>query len=202
MKQFQNKLIETFVPKDNEAFENIEQLIMIDSLTKLPNYYYFKDVFDRKWRSAVRKQEPISLIIFDFDHLGLFNDQYGFAAGDETLKKIANKIKSMLHRPDDFLAHYEGGKFILILPETNMNGALQVGERLRLGIENMKIPHSLSSTSKYVTLSFGIGTKSPYVWEDPQLFIKAVEQAMHTAKQNGRNQVIWSNVFIHQTESD
>lgn len=202
MKQIKNEISEIFVPINSEANENLDQLIMIDSQTKLPNYYYFKDVYDRKWRNAVRKQEPISLVIFDFDHLGLFNDQYGFDEGDETLKRIIEKIKSLLNRPEDFLARYEGGKFIIILPETNMNGALQVGERLRQGIEELQIPHSMSSTSNYVTSSFGVGTKSPFVWEDPHQFVKAVEQAMETAKNSGRNQVIWNNVFIESNDKE
>ncbi len=182
---------------ENELNKKTEQLVYIDSLTMLPNFRYFKDVFDRKWKNAVRKQEPISLIIFDLDHLALFNKLYGFEEGDKLLIKMAQKVKAMLNRPEDFLARYEGGKFIILLPETNMNGALQVAEMIRQGVETLQIPHEGSTTSSFVTTSFGVGTKIPFVWEDPFHFLKAVEQAMHSAKKSGRNQVIWNNVFMH-----
>ncbi|HHY74972.1 MAG TPA: GGDEF domain-containing protein [Bacillus bacterium] len=175
--------------------EELEQFIFIDSLTKLPNFNYFKDVFDRKWRSAVRKQEPISLVFFDLDHLGLYNEHYGVQAGDKLLKKVAEKVKSMLNRPEDFLSRYGEGRFIIVLPETNMNGALQVAETIRETIEALQIPHDQSTTSDVVTISFGVGTKIPFVWEDPFNFVKAVEQALYRAKRSGRNQGIWNNVF-------
>lgn len=197
VKEFKNEMSEPTVQEKNLSNEDLEQLILIDSLTKLPNFHYFKDVFDRKWRNAVRKQEPLSLVLFDLDHLGLYNEHYGFKAGDKVLIKVAEKVKSMLNRPEDFLARYEGGKFIIILPETNMNGALQVAEKIRQGIETMQIPHGKSTTSEYITTSFGVGTKIPFVWEDPFHFLKAVEQAMYNAKKNGRNQVIWNNVFVY-----
>lgn len=182
----------------NEMNEKTEQLVYIDSLTMLPNFRYFKDVFDRKWKNAVRKQEPISLVILDLDYLALFNEHYGLEEGDKLLKKVASKVKAMLNRPEDFLARYEGGKFIILLPETNMNGALQVAEMIRQGIETLQIPHEGSTTSGFVTTSSGVGTKIPFVWEDPFHFLKAVEQAMFDAKKSGRNQVIWNNVFIQE----
>ena len=200
LKQVENEKSNRSVQKEKVSKKDLEQLILIDSLTKLPNFNYFKDVFDRKWRNAVRKQEPISLVIFDLDHLGSYNEHYGFEAGDKILKKIGEKVKSMLKRPEDFLARYEGGKFIILLPETNMNGALQVAESIRQGIETLQIPHSKSETSNYITTSFGVGTKIPFVWEDPFHFLKAVEQAMYSAKRGGRNQVIWSNVYMQDDE--
>lgn len=200
MKQMNGKTTEKTAKKENAPKDDIEQLILIDALTMLPNYNYFKDVFDRKWRNAVRKQEPISLIVFDLDFLGPYNEHYGFEAGNKVLKKIGEKVKSLLNRPEDFLARFEGGKFIIILPETHMNGALQVAEMLRQEIETMQIPHSKSSISSYVTMSIGVGTKIPFVWEDPFHFVKAVEQAMYSAKKGGRNQVIWNNVFMQDDE--
>lgn len=192
-----NEINEKTVSKNNN-YEELEQLVFIDSLTMLPNFRYFKDVFDRKWKNAVRKQEPISLVIFDLDHLTLFNELYSFEEGNKLLKKVAQKVKTMLNRPEDFLARYEGGKFIILLPETNMNGALQVAEMIRQGVETLQIPHEGSTTSSFVTTSFGVGTKIPFVWEDPFHFLKAVEQAMFSAKESGRNQVIWNNVFMHE----
>lgn len=183
---------------NDKTSEEVEQLIYIDSLTMLPNFLYFKDYYDRKWKNAVRKQEPISLVIFDLDHLALYNEHYGFEEGDKLLRKVAQKVKAMLNRPEDFLARYDGGKFIILLPETNMNGALQVAEMIRQGVETLEIPHKGSTTSSFVTTSFGVGTKIPFVWEDPFHFLKAVEQAMYSAKKSGRNQVIWNNVFMHE----
>ncbi|WP_458415025.1 diguanylate cyclase [Schinkia sp. CFF1] len=197
MKQIDNVRSEKHVEHNDPSREELEKLIYIDALTMLPNFNYFKDVFDRKWRNAVRRQEPISLVFFDLDHYNLYNEHYGVQEGDKVLKKIAEKVKSMLHRPEDFLSRYEGGKFIIILPETNMNGALQVAETIRQAIEAMQIPHAKSTTSEYVTFSFGVGTKIPFVWEDPFHFLKAVEQAMYSAKRCGCNQIIWNNTFDH-----
>lgn len=173
-----------------------KSLTLIDTLTRLPNYYYFKDVYNQTWQSAVGKLEPISLALFDFDHLELFNESYGFDAGNNTILRIGNKVKSLLKRPEDFFARCEGGKFIILLPDTRINGALTIAEIIRQEIETMEIPHPKSTTSSYVTVSFGVGTKTPFIWENPIEFFKAVEQAMYAAKKGGRNQVIWNNVLL------
>ncbi|WP_458413372.1 GGDEF domain-containing protein [Schinkia sp. CFF1] len=176
--------------------KDLNHLTLIDNLTRLPNYSYFQDIYNQTWQSALGKLEPVSLALFDFDHLELFNESYGFDAGNNTILRIGTKVKSLLKRPEDFVARCEGGKFIILLPDTRINGVLTIAEIIRQEIEKMRIPHHKSTTSSYVTVSFGVGTKTPFIWENPIEFYKAVEQAMDSAKKGGRNQVIWNNVLL------
>ncbi|NSL50967.1 diguanylate cyclase domain-containing protein [Calidifontibacillus erzurumensis] len=176
----------------------IEHLQTKEMVTMLPNFNYFKDIFGKKWEAAMNKLTPISLVVFDIDHLPLYKETYGLELGDLTVKEIVIKVKSLLKGPDDLLAKFADGTFFILLPETNINAALKTAEIIRQSIENMKIPHCQSITSNYVTVSVGVGTKTPFIWEDSNKFLKAVEQAMYIAKKNGRNQVIWNNVYLEE----
>jgi len=101
----------------------LEQLAMLDSLTGIPNRRRFSEVYEQEWRRCMRDDVPLSLIVVDVDHFKAFNDNYGHAAGDEVLRRIASSLQTSLRRPGDFVARYGGEEFVMLLPGIDSEGA-------------------------------------------------------------------------------
>ncbi len=163
---------------------------MIDGLTGLANRRSFDEFLDKEWRRAVRDKTPISAIMLDIDHFKAYNDNYGHQAGDDCLRKVAEVIRTSLKRPSDFAARYGGEEFVVVLPETDGRGALEVAENLRRGIEAMGVPHAHSSASSFVTVSAGAVSVVPRDGMSSSDLIGRVDKAMYAAKQAGRNRVM------------
>ena len=114
-------------------------LSYMDGLTQIPNRRYFDQQLKKEWQRLARSSEPLSLLIVDIDHFKEYNDTYGHQQGDECLKKVAATLEEVVKRPADEVMRYGGEEFALILPETNQQGALEVGVRVREEIEELKI---------------------------------------------------------------
>ena len=127
----------------------------MDGLTKIPNRRKFNQKIKNEWRRLSRSQEKLSVIMIDIDYFKPYNDLYGHQEGDQTLKYIAEEIARFMRRPGDFVARYGGEEFVVVLPETDKQGAIKVGETIRAAIEDLEIPHQDSSVSDYVTVSLG-----------------------------------------------
>ncbi|MCF8168098.1 MAG: diguanylate cyclase [Rhodoferax sp.] len=170
----------------------LEQLALIDSLTEIPNRRRFAEVYEREWRRCIRSSSPLSLIVVDVDHFKLYNDTYGHAAGDVVLKRVAKAIQSALKRPADFVARYGGEEFVVILPDIDATNGLQVGEKIRLEVENQNIPYPESAAGPHLSVSLGGATGIPHQNEvDSQLFAQA-DHCLYDAKHAGRNRVVWA----------
>jgi len=161
-------------------------------LTGIPNRRNFDGFIDLEWRQAIRGGAPLSLIMIDIDNFKEYNDTYGHHAGDKCLKQVAKLLSASLKRPRDLLARYGGEEFVIVLPGTDEIGAYLIAKLLRSQIEALKIAHSSSSASKYVTISLGVATITPIKNSRPEEIIKKADQALYQAKQEGKNQV---NVF-------
>lgn len=174
--------------KLNLAYETIRRQAKIDDLTGIPNRRFFSERLRLEFNRCHRENQPLSLIMCDIDHFKDFNDTYGHSAGDNCLKTVAQAIKKTLRRSFDFCARYGGEEIVVILPGTPQEGALNVAERLRVNIENLKIPHKNSSTSIYVTASLGVATD--YLdYDSHEKLIKNADRALYQSKANGRNRV-------------
>jgi diguanylate cyclase (GGDEF)-like protein len=125
----------------------------------------------------------------DVDHFKPYNDHYGHQAGDECLRRIAKTLDQQLSRSIDMVARYGGEEFIIILPETPLLGAVKLGERLRIAIEEMAIPHERSDVAAQVTISIGVATVAPRPDLSADSLISAADGALYQAKHNGRNRV-------------
>jgi len=139
--------------------ETNEQLLLLsttDSLTGLNNRRRFEEIFQDEWHRSQRSSVPISMIIFDIDHFKKYNDTFGHQQGDECLRMIAEAIRSMKLRCLDKIARIGGEEFAVILPETEMEGAKHVANRIRTTIEELSITHSHHATLPYVTASLGV----------------------------------------------
>ncbi len=168
----------------------LEQLTMEDGLTALGNRRCFDLTLITEWQRGLRFKQPLSLIMIDIDHFKLYNDTYGHQEGDICLKRVASSLKATLKRQCDIVARYGGEEFIAILPDTDSNGAKHVAERMLTAIARLEISHSSSLTEKIVTVSLGVATIVPDSNSIPEFLVKAVDQALYKAKDEGRNRVI------------
>src|ERR687885_668791 len=106
-------------------------------------------------------QLPLSLLLCDVDFFKLYNDSKGHQAGDECLQQVAQALKRAVKRPADLVARYGGEEFVVILPNTNGEGAMRVAEEIRLSVRRLGVTHPKSPISEYVTLSLGVSCIVP-----------------------------------------
>ena len=167
-----------------------------DSLSGLFNRGYFDKILRAEFFRLMRSGGPLSLIMLDIDHFKNFNDTYGHLAGDKCIQMISKTLKDIGGRASDVAARYGGEEFILILPETNSQGAKIMGERIRRAIEGLAIPHEASETAKTVTVSVGIVTMYPSELASAEQILKLVDEALYEAKETGRNRCVYKEKMI------
>ena len=126
--------------------------------------------------------------MIDIDFFKNYNDTYGHQSGDDVLKQIAKTLKANINRPGDFIARYGGEEFIVILPETDINGASVVAEKLRAKVEALWIPHKNTNFGEHVTISAGVASLdiSSTIKETKDL-IELADQSLYQAKIQGKN---------------
>lgn len=158
-----------------------------DTLTRVANRRYFDEFLAQTWQQCEQQEAFISLILADVDLFKAYNDANGHLVGDQCLRQIARVLQDCVQSRRDLVARYGGEEFAVILPETNLNGALQVAERIRAAIATLQIRHPDSSVSEYVTLSLGITGVIPTDRHSPHDLIAIADQALYAAKKRGRN---------------
>jgi diguanylate cyclase (GGDEF)-like protein len=167
------------------ALERIRFISETDELTRLYNLRAFMSVADRLHRQAKRYRRPYALVMIDSDNLKSVNDNHGHDCGNELLKLTSQGIRRQL-RDTDVPARYGGDEFILLLPETNADGARELGERIRRAIADQ--PLELQSIRIGTTVSVGIAS-FPDHGEDLKSVLNKADQAMYLSKKAGRNRV-------------
>jgi diguanylate cyclase (GGDEF)-like protein len=163
-----------------EANRALAQAAVTDGLTGLKNRRVFQEALDSAVQMAERLQQPLSLIMFDIDHFKQFNDRFGHPAGDELLQQVAQVLRESA-RAYDVAARYGGEEFALLLPNTALEQAVQVAERLRQQIHAIRNPHAP------VSASFGVATYRRGT--PPATLVYEADAALYRAKRNGRDQV-------------
>ncbi len=166
--------------------ELLLDLSITDYLTGLFNRRYFMESLSREMTRSERSNHPLSLIIMDIDHFKQVNDRFGHTKGDHVLQEVAKRISGEL-RSYDIAARFGGEEFIVILPESDVNDATVVAERIRTSIQDLVFDGLLSELT--ITISLGVCEKSmlPQISEDA--FINAADDALYRAKLYGRNRV-------------
>jgi diguanylate cyclase (GGDEF)-like protein len=176
----------------NEANRQLTLMTLRDGLTGLYNRRHFDDVMVKEFKVARRIKTSVSLILADIDYFKLYNDFYGHQQGDDCLIAVAKTVRDVIHRPGDIVARYGGEEFAIVLPDTDLKGAVNVAEQVRQAVEELAQPHESSQTAEYVTLSLGVATISNVSDVDIKLIIRQLieyaDQALYKAKANGRNQ--------------
>jgi diguanylate cyclase (GGDEF)-like protein len=157
-----------------------------DGLTGIANRRYFDDTLIREHRRCKRIGAPLSTLMMDIDFFKKYNDIYGHLTGDDCLKLVAKTMQSALNRPNDLLARYGGEEFVCILPDTDMDGARTIAERLRTAVMNQQVPHG-AGIERVVTVSIGAVTGLPADGIDPRGFLMLADHCLYQAKISGRN---------------
>ncbi|PID45401.1 MAG: hypothetical protein CSB47_08965 [Proteobacteria bacterium] len=170
-----------------------------DALTQLANRRAFDQTFKNEWRRTIRDELPISMLLVDVDHFAQYNESQGQRAGDNCLKAIASSMEVVTRRPADIAARYSDEEFAVLLPNTTLDNAIVLGERLRTTVEQLQIPHPASKHG-VVTVSVGVACCTPEMEEEkdtpekgeimfPAMLINAADNALFLAKQQGCNRV-------------
>jgi diguanylate cyclase (GGDEF)-like protein/PAS domain S-box-containing protein len=171
-----------------EAYHAVEVLAMTDVLTSLANRRRFDQYLAIEWRRGKRDRQPLSLLMLDVDLFKMYNDTYGHQRGDSCLKQIAEACMDVVSRPGDLVARFGGEEFVVALPNTESEGALQVANEICASLRSRRLPHS-SSPYEIITISIGCATLVPQAGSYARDLIAMADHAMYTAKHNGRNQV-------------
>lgn len=167
------------------ASEIFEQLSITDGLTKLHNHRFFQEQLVKEARRADRTHDPLALVLIDIDHFKKWNDHVGHAGGDEILRSIA-QIMNELVRETDILARYGGEEFCLILPKTEIDGAIMLAEKIRGRVSERSRDKQAPAGLDRLSVSVGVNV---YRGDVKQLFAGA-DQALYQAKNGGRDCVV------------
>ncbi|MEL7077998.1 MAG: EAL domain-containing protein [Cyanobacteria bacterium J06582_2] len=173
--------------KQGLLHQQLSQLALLDSLTRVYNRRSFERQIKREWGRLKRIASPLSLIMCDVDCFKIYNDTHGHQQGDLCLQQVSQAISSALKRPADVLARYGGEEFVVILPHTPESGAVQVAEAIRNAVKERQIPHHNSLVDSVVTVSLGLATTIPVEADNTQLLIEAADLALYQAKERGRD---------------
>ena len=170
------------------ANEELRKLAALDGLTGIANRRRFDEAAQAEWQRGRRHQSPLALLLCDVDHFKLYNDHLGHPAGDLCLKKAAAVLTNQLKRPADLAARYGGEEFALLLPDTDLVGALRVGEAGRVNLERLALPHPGAPCGR-VTMSMGVACVVPGEDDTLEALIARADAALYEAKRGGRNRV-------------
>lgn len=169
------------------ANQELRQLARLDGLTRIANRRWFDEWLLWEWQRLAREQLPLSLILIDVDDFKQYNDCYGHQLGDECLIQIAQSIVPVAERTTDLVARYGGEEFAVILPDTAPQGAIVVAEQIQQNIWALKIPHKQSRVRAIVSVSLGVASLVPKPKTSPVTLLKLADQALYTAKRQGRD---------------
>jgi diguanylate cyclase (GGDEF)-like protein len=170
-----------------EYHEEIYRLTIIDALTDTHNKRYLLEFLDRELSRSARYTRPLALIMFDLDRFKAINDELGHLGGDFTLREMAACVKTCV-RKEELFARYGGEEFLIVLPETNLEGAVIVAERLRSMVE--KHPFQYEGKSYPLTVSVGVAATNGDRPLSPSDLIGEADEKLFQAKREGRNRVV------------
>jgi diguanylate cyclase (GGDEF)-like protein len=196
----ENSLLYEGLKKKNESLEKankqIRYLAQSDPLTRCYNRGYMNEQLPREIRRAIRYRRALSVALCDLDHFKAINDDHGHQCGDKVLKEFVASVSELIRTDSDWLARYGGEEFLLVLPETTLENAHRLAERLRQQIARKEFDWHGEKVS--VTASFGLtGFDGERIAEKiaADALLRCVDENLYRAKQAGRNRV-FSGAFV------
>jgi diguanylate cyclase (GGDEF)-like protein len=178
--------------------DRLTVIASIDMLSGLANRRGFQSRLDFEWMKAQQYDSELSLLMIDVDHFKLFNDTYGHPEGDACLTQLGETLAAISAETMGFAGRYGGEEFCLLLPNTNAARALEIGEMVRLAVQDLAMPHCTSSYQT-VTVSVGVAATRPNDTQQPGDLIEAADAALYAAKHHGRNAVV-EHGFVRLTD--
>jgi diguanylate cyclase (GGDEF)-like protein len=176
------ELVQNPIIIEEKIFEDLQKRALVDELTGLRNYRYYRDRIEEEAARARRMQTPFSLIVIDIDDFKQYNDTYGHSEGNIILIEISKTIKSVL-RLTDIPIRFGGDEFVIILPNTDQVGAKILGRRI---MEKMVRHHF----AHRVTLSGGMATFLKDTAKDAKKLFDMADKALYMAKYRGKNRIM------------
>lgn len=167
------------------ALERINHLAAQDDLTGLLNRRRMSEVVQAERERCVRSRRPLVLALLDLDFFKLVNDRYGHAAGDAVLCAFAGRVLDNL-RSTDVLARWGGEEFLLLLPETSLDGALVLLERVRREVAELRV----ETANGEISMTVSIGVAAGRVQETMEQVLEHADEALYQAKAQGRDRVV------------
>ena len=158
-----------------------------DPLTQVANSLHFDAFLQQQWERHCQDQAPISLILCTPDDFRTYCQVYGQQAGDGALRRIARTLHHTINPNIDLVARYGDDEFSIVLPNTNLDGALRVVSRIQQAVTDLKIPHPASAAGDCITLSLGIGGTTPTASLSSSHLLNTADQALKDAKMRGGN---------------
>lgn len=174
--------------QQERVVESLREASLRDGLTEIANRKKFDGQFLIEWQRARRNAASISLLLIDVDYFKQFNDRFGHMAGDECLRKVAAAISDAACRAADMPARFGGEEFVLLLPETTLEGAAKVGARVLDAVRALKIPHFTNGEDSIVTVSVGCASAVASANLSSEALLAATDAALYAAKHRGRDQ--------------
>lgn len=163
----------------------LEEISITDDLTGLHNRRYLNNVLEHEFQCSARHNSELTCLLFDLDHFKQVNDNYGHELGDNVLREFGNILKTSL-RKGDFAFRFGGEEFLILLPLTNLTGAINAAEKIRLHTESA----NTSGIDLAITVSVGISSLKDHAVKNCDELINFADRALYRAKDNGRNQVV------------
>ena len=171
-----------------EYHEEIYRLMIIDALTEIHNKRYLVESMERELSRTLRYHRPLSVMLFDIDHFKKVNDDWGHLAGDSILRELAARVKEVV-RKDELFARYGGEEFCVLLPETPLDQALLLAERIRAVVAERSF--KFEDEQHPVTISLGVACTVGKEIRTVDGLLKAADDALYQAKETGRNRVCY-----------
>ncbi|QPF73055.1 diguanylate cyclase [Roseateles sp. DAIF2] len=168
----------------------LRQLAFIDGLTGLYNRRHFDERFDAELQRARRAGSPLALLLADVDFFKRYNDHYGHLAGDDALRGVALAMRSALKRPGDLLARFGGEEFVVLLPDTDLEGAQRVALALQDAVGLLQIPHELGCDDGLLSISQGGVACLPGAQHSGTALLDAADRQLYVAKAQGRARAV------------
>lgn len=178
-----------------ELRENLRQQAIRDPLTGLFNRRYLELTLERELSRVRRQNQPLAVIMADVDHFKRFNDTYGHEAGDVLLKTVGQFLQSHV-RQEDIPCRFGGEEFVLVLPGTSLETAVQRAEELRQGVEKLRVVAQGQALGP-ITLSLGVAV-FPFHGGSPEALLNAADMALYQAKKTGRNRVVAAEPVVSE----
>jgi diguanylate cyclase (GGDEF)-like protein/PAS domain S-box-containing protein len=189
IKAQRDEMIEVLEERVRERTAELEKLSKTDALTEVANRRHLDEQIEVEWDRATRSHEPLSIVIIDIDHFKELNDTLGHGPADRALVAFAGELRQIARRPADLIARYGGDEFVLVLPETDPEGAMCIAKQIQMAVQWLDSPNPGSPISSRLTVSQGIATAWPTKKGDGNSLMLEADRELYKAKDAGRNRI-------------
>lgn len=189
-------LVEQRTADLRQANQDLVRLSSLDGLTGVANRRAFDRTLEREWAAMKRTGQPLSLLLLDVDHFKILNDSEGHQRGDECLVLLASEFRRLTQRTTDMVARYGGEEFVIVLAATEAEAAMRFAESACEATARLRLRNINSPLAPIVTISIGVATALPGLFNTHTDFLAAADQALYEAKRAGRNRAVFSQSTI------